>query len=259
MPAPPPLPSVARHPCPSGGRRRREKLESIVARLRERRRSRRGRRRAPGSLARKRKAALAFSVGVMGLSSGAMPASVPAAAVAKKVDRRRPAALLNVSDDLLETMIEEEGARRTVYRDCAGYPTVGVGHLVSRADRLQIGDRVSRDQVLDFLDRDVAEAQQSVRRLVGDLPLSQNEYDALVDLAFNVGEGNLSAERSPGLNAAILARDYEAIAAELDYHHADGHMARGLVYRSERRANMFLNASYSDPRPAQGGPAALAA
>jgi len=259
MPAPPPLPSVARHPTPPSGRRRREKLQSIVARLRERRRSRsrRGRRRTPGSLARKRKAALAFSVGVMGLSSGAMPASVPAPAVAKTFDKRRPAALLSASDDLLETVIEEEGARRTVYRDVAGYPTVGVGHLVSRADHLRVGDRVSRDRVLDFLEQDIAEAQQGVRRLVGDLPLSQNEYDALVDLAFNVGQGNLSAEHSPGLNAAIQARDYEAIAAELDYHHADGHMARGLVYRSERRANMFLNASYTDP--GEGVPAALAA
>jgi len=195
----------------------------------------------------------------MGLSTGAMPASIPAPLIAKKFDKRKPAALLTVSDDLLETMIEEEGARRTVYRDCAGYPTVGVGHLVSRADRLQVGDRVTRDQVLDFLEHDIAEAQQSVRRLVGDLPLAQNEYDALVDLAFNVGEGNLSAERSPALNAAIAAGDYEAIAAELDYHHADGHMARGLVYRSQRRANIFLNASYNNPRPAEGAPASLAA
>jgi len=260
MPAPPPLPSVARHPAPPTGRRRREKLESIVARLRERRRSRRSQRgRGTGSRARRRKAALAFSVGVMGLSTGAMPASVPAPAIAKKVDPRKPAALLQVSDDLLETMIEEEGARRTVYRDCAGYPTVGVGHLVSPNDHLRIGERVSRDQVLDFLEQDIAEAQQTVRRLVGDLPLTQNEYDALVDLAFNVGEGNLSAEHSPGLNAAIAARDYEAIAAELDYHHADGHMARGLVYRSQRRANIFLNASYANPRPAEGAVPALAA
>jgi GH24 family phage-related lysozyme (muramidase) len=106
--------------------------------------------------------------------------------------------------------------------------------------------------VLDFLEHDIAEAQVAVTRLVGDLPLSQNEYDALVDLAFNVGEGNLSAERSPGLNAAIAARDYDAIAEELDYHHAAGRMARGLVYRSERRTNIFLDASYADPRPVGG-------
>jgi GH24 family phage-related lysozyme (muramidase) len=193
----------------------------------------------------------------MGLGTAAMPAPKPPP-IFKKSERRRPAALLSASPDLLEAMIEEEGARRTVYRDVAGYPTVGVGHLVTPADGLAVGDRVSRDRVLDLLENDLAEAQHAVRRLVGDLPLTQNEFDALVDLAFNVGEGNLSAERSPGLNAAIAARDYAAIAAELDYHHAAGETARGLVYRSARREAIFRHASYADPRE-EAEPVSLAA
>jgi len=227
--------------------------------MRERNRLRRAADGRSRGRARRRKAALALSVGIMGFGTAAMPAEKPPPIVSKKFERRRPAALLSASDELLETMIEEEGARRTVYTDVAGYPTVGVGHLVTRADHLAIGDRVSRDQVLDFLDHDIGEAQQAVRRLVGDMPLSQNEFDALVDLAFNIGEGNLSAERSPAINAAIAARDYDAIAAELDYHHAGGQTARGLVYRSERRANIFLNASYADPRAIPSTPASLAA
>ena len=224
--------------------------------MKERSRARRDR---PISRAARRKAALALSVGVMGLSTAGMTAPAAPTPVTSKFDKRQPAALLSVSDELLEAMIQEEGARRTVYRDVAGYPTVGVGHLVTPADHLEVGDRVSGDQVLDFLERDIAAAQDSARRLAGDLPLTQNEFDALVDLAFNVGEGNLSAERSPGLNAAIAARDYDAIAAELDYHHAAGHLARGLVYRSERRANIFLQASYGDPRSVAGDPADLSA
>jgi GH24 family phage-related lysozyme (muramidase) len=227
--------------------------------MRERDGKRRDRGERPGIRARRRKAALALSAGVMGLGTAAMPAPKPAPPILKKSERRRPAAMLRASPDLLEAMIEEEGARRTVYRDVAGYPTVGVGHLVTPADHLGVGERISRDQVLDFLERDNAEAQQAVRRLVGDLLLSQNEYDALVDLAFNVGEGNLSAERSPGLNAAIAARDYDAIAAELDYHHAAGQLARGLVYRSARRENIFLDASYDDPREGGEAPVSLAA
>jgi GH24 family phage-related lysozyme (muramidase) len=193
----------------------------------------------------------------MGLSTAAMPALSPPPVSSKKLDRRKPATVLSASDELLEALVEEEGARRTVYRDVAGYPTVGVGHLVTSADHLQIGDRISRDRVLDFLEQDIRDAQQVVRRLVGTLPLTQNEYDALVDLAFNVGAGNLSAERSPGLNAAIAAGDYDAIDAELDYRHAGGQIARGLVYRSERRENIFLDASYDDPRDLAGEAAAL--
>jgi GH24 family phage-related lysozyme (muramidase) len=219
-------------------------------------------RRAPRSgsgLSRKqkRKAALALSASVMSLGTAAMPApSMPPRIESRNAfEKRRPAALLSPSDELLQSMIEEEGARQTVYRDVAGYPTVGVGHLITPADHLQVGDRVGKDQVLEFLERDLDQAQQAVRRMVGDLPLYQNEYDALVDLAFNVGEGNLSPERSPELNAAIAARDYDAIAQQLDYHHAAGRIANGLVYRSERRENIFTDASYANPRdPDQARP-----
>src|SRR5690606_24277314 len=103
-----------------------------------------------------------------------------------------------------------------------------------------------------FLERDIAQAERAVARLVGDLPLYQNEFDALVDLVFNVGEGNVSAERSPSLNAAIAARDYDSIAAELAYHHAAGQVAKGLIYRSQRRESIFTEASYENPREAAG-------
>ena len=253
--SPPPLPSLNRHPeiAQHHGRRRRGKLHALVRRLRERRRARRELRGQRGRVHR-RKAAFALSVGFMGLSTAAMvPPAAPVRVLSAPTfgNQRKPAILLSPSSKLMQTMIEEEGAHRTVYRDVAGYPTVGVGHLVTPGDHLQVGDRISQDQVLDYLEQDLAQAQLAVRHLVGDLPLHQNEYDALVDLAFNVGEGNLSAEHSPGLNAAIAARDYDAIADELDYHHAAGHMAMGLVYRSERRANIFTDASYADPRDAQ--------
>jgi len=258
---PPPLPSRNRHPETghAPGRRRKGKLEALVRRMKQRRAERPGRRDSRSVRKHRRKAAWALSASVMTLGTAAMPAPKlpPRAESLNAFEKRKPATLLSPSDELLQSMIEEEGARQTVYRDVAGYPTVGVGHLVTPGDHLEVGDRVSKDQVLEFLEHDLGQAQQAVRRLVGDMPLYQNEYDALVDLAFNVGEGNLSPERSPDLNAAIAARDYDAIAAQLDYHHAAGQIARGLVYRSERRENIFTEASYADPRDADNGSASV--
>lgn len=199
----------------------------------------------------KRKAALALSAGAMSISTAAIDRPPnPAGAVQMQVDPtiRRSADLLRVSDEMKEAMIEEEGARSVVYRDVAGYPTVGVGHLVRPSDGLRVGDRVSQDRILDFFEADLREAEAAVVRLVGDVPINQQEFDALVDLAFNVGEGTLSPQKSPRLNAAIAARDYNGIASELGYHHARGELAKGLVYRSERRANIFLEGSYANPR-----------
>ena len=155
---------------------------------------------------------------------------------------------LRASTEFKSALVEEEGVRYTVYRDVAGYPTVGVGHLIDVSDNLRVGDTVSKERVLEFLDVDLQEAEAQVADLVGDLPLYQHEFDALVDLLFNVGPGTVAANKSPRLNAAIEAGDYEAIAAELDYTHAAGKVARGLEYRSERRTKMFLDASYEDPR-----------
>ncbi|ABC63677.1 lysozyme [Erythrobacter litoralis] len=161
---------------------------------------------------------------------------------------RVDARTLQPSEELKEAMIEEEGVRLTVYRDVAGYPTVGVGHLVLASDNLAVGERISEDRALRFFERDLAKAKRVVVDLVGDVRLYQHEFDALVDLAFNVGEGTLSPDKSPRLNAAIAARDHDKMVEELSYHHAKGSVANGLVYRSERRANIFVDAEYADPR-----------
>lgn len=155
---------------------------------------------------------------------------------------------LSVSQSFKQALIEEEGVREVVYRDVAGYPTVGVGHLVLPEDGLYVGQRISYTRILDFLERDLAKAEAAVQRLVGDLKLYQHEFDALVDLVYNVGEGNVSPDESPRLNAAIAAGDYEAIADQLDYRHAGGKVAKGLAIRSERRAQIFMDASYDNPR-----------
>lgn len=205
----------------------------------------------------RKRASLMMGAGAMGLAAftgpplqktKTKPAVQVTQSVAKNENVRVPAALLKASEEFKQALIEEEGVRYTVYRDVAGYPTVGVGHLVRPADNLRVGDRISEKRVLEFLESDLETAEEGVRILVGDLPLYQHEFDALLDLVYNVGLGNVSEKNSPRLNAAIDARDYDAIAAELDYRHAGGKVARGLEYRSERRAQIFMDASYDDPR-----------
>ncbi|WP_338244169.1 lysozyme [Aurantiacibacter hainanensis] len=203
---------------------------------------------------RKRKTALAMSAAVMGFSTGAVDISKhdPAYKITMKqmdpTKERVHAGMLKVSDTMKEALAEEEGVRLTVYRDVAGYPTVGVGHLLTPEDGLSVGDRITYDQAIEFLEQDLKKAEEGVKRLVGDLPIFQHEFDALVDLVYNVGEGNVSPDQSPRLNDAIVQSDYDGIARELEYTTAAGKVARGLEYRSERRQSIFMEASYEDPR-----------
>jgi len=239
--------------------RRRDRIRSLLRRMRERDSATGAPRRAvePAEARplphrrRKRKLALALSAGALGLSSVAMtqPKSAGASpSLSDMAETRRPSSDLRASAHIREALVQEEGVRRTVYRDPIGLPTVGVGHLVTPADGLRVGDEISYDRILDLFERDLRAAEDAVVRLVGDLPLYQHEFDALVDLVYNVGEAGVSAARSPRLNAAIAEGDYAAIAAELAYHHADSRVVGGLIHRSDRRIAMFTAADYADPR-----------
>lgn len=205
---------------------------------------------------KKRKAALVMSGAVMAVSPGMVEYGRTAPAYTIGLERPNPsetrlhAKELKASEAFKEALAEEEGVRLTVYRDVAGYPTVGVGHLIRPADGLKVGDRITYEEALEFLEQDLKTAERGVQRLVGDLSLYQHEFDALVDLVYNVGEGNVSDRASPRLNRAIASNDYDGIADELSYHHAAGAVANGLVYRSERRQAIFKLAAYDDPRPA---------
>ena len=246
------------------------RVESFLRRIRRHRDHRRELKRARRAaasvynvkprLSTRKRASLLMGAGAMGLAAftGPVPKTKPNDAVTTTLslsdmdDQRKPASMLSASDEFKQALIEEEGVRYTVYRDVAGYPTVGVGHLVRPADNLRVGDRISDQRVLAFLEEDLKTAEHGVRALVGDLPLFQHEFDALLDLVYNVGLGNVSKGESPRLNAAIDSGDYDGIAAELDYTHAAGKVARGLEFRSERRAKIFLDASYEDPRESRG-------
>ncbi len=180
-------------------------------------------------------------------SAMAEPVAGSAYEQAEDMEARRPAALLTTSDELRKALMDEEGVRYTVYIGAAGNPTVGIGHLVTPADGLAPGDRIGKERVLELFRQDLERAEQAVQRLAGDLPLSQHEFDALVDLAFNVGEGQIMPGSSPRLNRAFAAGDYDAIAQELDYSVAGGRQLDALAERSERRMQIFTEGEYEAP------------
>ena len=102
--------------------------------------------------------------------------------------------------------------RLEVYPDPGAqrFATVGYGHKVVPDDGLKIGSIISRDRSEKFFEADLATAEGGLRVLVQELPLSQNEFNALSDLVYNVGLPALSPTESPRLNRAVRAGDYLA-------------------------------------------------
>jgi GH24 family phage-related lysozyme (muramidase) len=84
-----------------------------------------------------------------------------------------------------------EGCRLVPYNDPAGFATIGVGHLIARRpvnDRdLQRFAAFSRGDADRLLARDLAPFEAAVRR--SPMPLTQNQFDALVSATMNLGPG----------------------------------------------------------------------
>jgi lysozyme len=143
---------------------------------------------------------------------------------------------LSYSDQGLALTEQFEGLQLTAYQDPVGVWTIGYGHTGSD---VQPGLTITQEQASDLLLQDVAGAVAAVNRLVT-VPLTQNQFDALVDFTFNVGQGNLA---SSTLLRELNAGNTEGAAAQfLVWVYAKGVELPGLVTRRQAEAALFQSA-----------------
>lgn len=104
----------------------------------------------------------------------------------------------------IKALGQREGREARAYKDTKGLWTIGVGHLVqaNEMERLvgtpqMIGGRlrgsvVLTDREIDDLAR--VDFDRFIRRVNIELqvPVTQNQFDSLVSLAFNIGEGGFA-------------------------------------------------------------------
>ena len=144
---------------------------------------------------------------------------------------------LSYSDQGLALTEQFEGLQLTAYQDPVGVWTIGYGHTGSD---VQPGLTITQEQASDLLLQDVAGAVAAVNRLVT-IPLTQNQFDALVDFTFNVGQGNLA---SSTLLRELNAGNTEGAADQfLVWVYAKGVELPGLVTRRQAEAALFQTAS----------------
>lgn len=134
-----------------------------------------------------------------------------------------------------------EGLRLVGYLCPAGIPTVGYGHT---GPEVRVGMRITEQQAEAFLTEDVQWAEEVIERTV-DVPLTQNQFDALTSLIFNIGSGNWSSSTA---RRRLNAGDYEGAAAALQWFNkarVNGVLTTldGLVARRAEEAALFLNSA----------------
>lgn len=101
------------------------------------------------------------------------------------MNNRVRAALLSLSAAGLIALAVSEGYQEVASPPVKGdVPTHGFGHT---GPDVKTGDRTTPVRALITLHGDVSATERTLHRCLGDVPLTQGEWDAFVSLAFNVG------------------------------------------------------------------------
>ena len=131
----------------------------------------------------------------------------------------------------MELLKRFEGFRNRVYLDVAGLPTIGYGHRLLHSDSFPNG--IDEPQAANLLACDVRDAEQAVERMVK-APLTQGQFDALVDFTFNLGAGRLASStllKSLNRRRSLPSRGKSLVLKEHDF------TACGKTHSSSQKAS----------------------
>lgn len=154
---------------------------------------------------------------------------------------------LDISEKGIELIKLWEGFKPQIYKDVVGLLTIGVGHLVTTSEKTQgyvfvEGTKLPLDrswtseEVNLVLKKDLSRFVDSINKLVK-VPLTQNQFDALVSFSFNVGVGNFS---NSTLLKVINQGKLNLVQSELrKWVKAGGKTVQGLVNRRNNEIKLW--------------------
>jgi lysozyme len=137
-----------------------------------------------------------------------------------------------------------EGLELTGYLCPAGIPTIGYG---STGKHVKVGAKISEGEADELLLEDLERFEIGVARAVAGTPTTDNQFSAMVCLAFNIGMGNPKSDPPiPGLLTSTVLKRHKlgnrlgASRAFLMWNKAKGQVLRGLVRRREAEAELYM-------------------
>lgn len=143
------------------------------------------------------------------------------------------------SQNLINLIAKFEGLKLEAYKCPAGIATIGYGSTYySDGSRVKMGDKITKEQAIRLLFDTLGTYERFVDANTRD-DINQNQFDALVDFAYNCGNGNL---KSSTLLKKVNADPNDAnIGAEfMKWTRANGKVLKGLVNRRVAEVELYL-------------------
>ena len=145
-----------------------------------------------------------------------------------------------VSPQCVDFVKSFEGFSATSYRDCVGVKTIGYGMTGAEIAGLSsVTEKQASEMLKNLLNNNYAQPLKSILDSKG-VRLSQNQFDALVSMAYNVGVGGLLGS-TLYKNVCSGIRDVGIITGNFcAWSYAGGKVIAGLLRRRQEEAKMFF-------------------
>ncbi len=142
-------------------------------------------------------------------------------------------------EQLQEELENDEGVKYEVYLDHLGYPTFGIGHLITDDDPecgAAVGTDIDRDRVKEAFETDVESVLSDCDRLYVQFEHLPEEVKLIIaNMMFNMGRTRLS--KFKGMKRGVDAQDWNAAADEM----VDSAWYKQVTNRAERLVTRMRN------------------
>ena len=146
---------------------------------------------------------------------------------------------MQISEEGKNLIKKFEGCELEAYKCAAGVWTIGYGHIKTAVE----GMKIDQETANELFDEEMGEYETYVNTAVT-VPLSQNQFDALVSWVFNLGNGNLNAST---MLKVINSGDHAGVPAQIKrWNKAGGKVLEGLIRRREAEALLYEGKDWSN-------------
>jgi len=118
---------------------------------------------------------------------------------------------------LQKEIMFSEGVKYEIYRCSEGYPTAGIGHLITEWDEdyfdKPVGTKVSKEQVAKWFMADLDVAINDMNQFTEGMNVDENVRECVTEMAFQLGLPRLNKFKK--FKQALLDNDIKTAQAEM--------------------------------------------